>query len=70
MIVEAYRFYFICEYDCILSDKHPVAYQPSSRSRIDLRLRDVLGHRLSIPKWEGYELVRAENLKPVAIGPF
>lgn len=37
--------------------------------RIDLWCR-ILGRRLSIPKREGYELVRAENLEPGAIRPF
>lgn len=49
--------------------KHLAEYQPSSPLRIDLRFR-ILGRRLSIPKREGYELVRAENLESGAIRPF
>lgn len=49
--------------------KHLVEHQPSSRLQIDLWCR-ILGRRLSIPKRESYELVRAENFEPGAIRPF
>lgn len=45
------------------------AHQPSSRLQIDLRCR-ILGRRLSIPKREGYELVRAVNFELGAVRPF